>query len=190
VTEKPRSYPPEVATALFERRDALLEERAQILKKQAHLAERDREIDRELAHIQIAGRVFGLTITLPVGQASGIEYIVGEAVRPIEESRARAIRRRTRLTPARKAAATRAGMPRISDIILDRLKAAGFATGSKAAPIQDYIEETYSTQLHDKTVGMTLFRLARDGLVRRDGHTWYITPKGLDAAGGTAAGGP
>lgn len=78
-------------------------------------------------------------------------------------------------------------MPRMSDIVLDRLKAAG-AKGSKAAPIQQYIENVYATKIHDKTVGMTLYRLARAGLVRRDGHTWFIVPETVNP--GVAAPGP
>ena len=69
-------------------------------------------------------------------------------------------------------------MPRVSDIILDRLKAAG-AKGSKAAPIQAYIERTYGTKIYDKTVGMSLYRLSREEppKVRREGHTWFIVPE-------------
>lgn len=70
---------------------------------------------------------------------------------------------------------TKAAMPRLSDIALDRLKAAG-TEGSKAAPIQDFIERTYSTKIHEKTVGMTLYRLLKTGKVRREGHLWFFVP--------------
>jgi hypothetical protein len=66
-------------------------------------------------------------------------------------------------------------MPRIAEIILDRLKAAG-AEGSKAADIRAYILRTYKSDIHDKTVGMTLNRMQAAGLVRRDGRSWYLGP--------------
>ena len=76
-------------------------------------------------------------------------------------------------SPAEKAAAVKTEIPRVSDIVLDQLKAAGSA-GSKAAPIQEFIERTYRAKIHDKTVGMTLYRLLHKGLVRREGHIWFI----------------
>ena len=52
--------------------------------------------------------------------------------------------------------------------------------GSKAKPIQDYIEATYNTKIHDKTVGMTLYRLQKDDFVYRRGHTWFIAEKAMN----------
>jgi hypothetical protein len=63
-------------------------------------------------------------------------------------------------------------MPSIRDIVLDRLAAAGDA-GSKASAIREYIETTYAAQIHVKTVGMTLYRLVKDELARRDGRIWF-----------------
>ena len=67
-------------------------------------------------------------------------------------------------------------MPKIRDIVLDQLRAAG-DSGQKAAPIQNYIEESYHTQLHEKTVGMTLWRLSKEGVVHRRGQTWFFGPQ-------------
>jgi len=39
--------------------------------------------------------------------------------------------------------------------------------------LREYIEAARSTKLHEKTIGMTLYRLANDGLARRDGRTWF-----------------
>jgi len=64
-------------------------------------------------------------------------------------------------------------MPRIGEIILDRLKVAG-SDGSKAAEIKRFILNTYEADIHEKTVGMTLYRLQKDGAVRRDGHVWFL----------------
>jgi ribonuclease D len=65
-------------------------------------------------------------------------------------------------------------MPRIADIVIERLKEAG-DKGTRAAVIRTYIEAKYSRPIHEKTVGMTLFRLRKKGLVRRDKQTWFIT---------------
>jgi hypothetical protein len=36
-------------------------------------------------------------------------------------------------------------------------------------------ERAFGETIHEKTVGMTLYRMSKDGLVTRDGHTWFIT---------------
>jgi hypothetical protein len=64
-------------------------------------------------------------------------------------------------------------IPKIQDILLMRLQDAG-ESGSKAAPLRQYIEDTYNIEIHEKTVGMTLYRLLRKGLVRRQGHVWFF----------------
>lgn len=39
------------------------------------------------------------------------------------------------------------------------------------------MERTFGEVLHEKTIGMTLFRLSQKGVARRDGHTWfYVQP--------------
>jgi hypothetical protein len=64
-------------------------------------------------------------------------------------------------------------MPRIAEIIFEQLKAAG-DDGSKAADIRRYIFRTYKSDIHEKTVGMTLNRMQAAGQVRRDGRSWYL----------------
>lgn len=68
-------------------------------------------------------------------------------------------------------------MPKIADIILDRLKLAG-EDGSKSAAIRRYILDTYDADIHEKTVGMTLYRLSQENppLVHRMGHVWFFGP--------------
>jgi hypothetical protein len=68
-----------------------------------------------------------------------------------------------------------AGRPSIRTIALERLEGAGPA-GLKAADIRKFIEDTYSIETHEKTVGMTLYRLLKDELVRREGHIWFLVP--------------
>lgn len=76
---------------------------------------------------------------------------------------------------------SRPEMPRIADVILERLKVAG-NEGSKAAEIRRYILRTYASDIHEKTVGMTLNRMQTAGQVRRDGRLWYLAQATKDAA--------
>lgn len=79
--------------------------------------------------------------------------------------------------PPPSAPATIRGTPRptVREVALSRLRDAG-AKGAKAADIRDYFERTYGQVVHEKTVGMTLYRLLQANQVRRDGHTWFFGP--------------
>jgi hypothetical protein len=66
-------------------------------------------------------------------------------------------------------------MPKVRDIVLDQLRGAG-NSGAKAAAVRQYIETTYSTKIHEKTVGMTLYRLSQDNAVHRKGQIWFFGP--------------
>lgn len=191
--------------AILAKRDSILEERAKTRAEMAALSTRDRELDRELADCRAAARLFGVALDLPEETSEVSKLRIGseifdrlrkslaapsvayrnfyqaiegaDAVQgppppppPVPTAEIKA------LAAIQDALNAPAEMPRISDVVLDRLKAAG-SQGSKASPIQRYIESTYGKKIHDKTVGMTLYRLQKDGLVRRDGHTWFITEK-------------
>ncbi|WP_126176133.1 hypothetical protein [Tsuneonella rigui] len=56
------------------------------------------------------------------------------------------------------------------EIILDELQE---KPGMKAAELKKAIERRLGREVHYKTPGMTLYRLANDGLVRREGHRWF-----------------
>ena len=63
--------------------------------------------------------------------------------------------------------------------------------GARAADIRMFAEKSLNKTLHDKTVGMTLYRLQKEGLVRRDGHVWFPAEAKAEAgdpgAGGAGA---
>ena len=63
----------------------------------------------------------------------------------------------------------------LRDVVIDRLKSAG-EDGVKAAQIRDFYERTYGRVIHEKTVGMTLYRLQAERIVRREGHIWFFVP--------------
>jgi hypothetical protein len=47
----------------------------------------------------------------------------------------------------------------------------------RAAEVQKAVERKLLRQFHEKTAGMTLFRLSKDGVVRRSGWDWYFVPE-------------
>lgn len=67
------------------------------------------------------------------------------------------------------------GTPLVKDVILTQLRTA-FPKGLKAAEIRGVIENIYERHLHEKTVGMTLYRLLKEGLVSRTGRNWFFVP--------------
>jgi hypothetical protein len=69
--------------------------------------------------------------------------------------------------------------PTVREVALVRLREAG-GKGAKAADIREYFERTYGEVVHEKTVGMTLYRLLKARLVRRDGHTWFFGPSNAE----------
>jgi hypothetical protein len=174
---------------IIAKRDSLIKERAGIRMEQAKLSARDRAIDSELADCRAAARFFDIKIDFPTSDADQhiLRFDTDTRNRLFHDQKILAnyldtLRRApvtqsttTEAAQALKAIqeAVRPNMPRLGDIILDQLKKAG-PSGSKAAPIQKYIETTYGKHIHDKTVGMTLYRLAKEGLVRRNGHTWFV----------------
>ena len=62
--------------------------------------------------------------------------------------------------------------PKIKDAILDYLRAVG-DSGATARQLRQHLFDAYRLNVHEKTPGMTLYRLLKEGLVRRDGRTWF-----------------
>lgn len=69
------------------------------------------------------------------------------------------------------------GAPSVREIALQQLKRAG-EQGTKASAIREVVESILKKRVHDKTVGMTLYRLSQEDppKVRRDGQTWFFVP--------------
>lgn len=65
-------------------------------------------------------------------------------------------------------------VPRIKDAILHYLNMLD-GTGATARQVRDHLSDAYGLKVHEKTPGMTLYRLMKEGLVRRQGRTWYAT---------------
>lgn len=162
------------AQELMAKAKAFIEEKAENSKKIEDFAARNRAIDKEIADIRAAARVLDLGLDLPDDEGDRHQLFLNRVFHGPGVGRTVA---RSRLfdffAGDEKQPPPPLEMPKVSDLVLDRLKAAG-GNGSKAAPIQEYIETTYNKKLHPKTVGMTLFRLQKQELVTRKGHVWFI----------------
>jgi hypothetical protein len=79
-----------------------------------------------------------------------------------------------------KRASDRPPAGKIKDLVIMKLREAG-PEGMKAADIRKFIENAEGRQVHEKTVGMTLYRLSTEGIVRRDGRTWFLVSPAGDA---------
>ena len=64
----------------------------------------------------------------------------------------------------------------IREIILD-LGREGVGQPLKAATLRAAVEARYGKEVHDKTVGMTLYRLSKEGAFVRRGYEWYFVPE-------------
>jgi hypothetical protein len=67
--------------------------------------------------------------------------------------------------------------PKVKDAILDYLRVVGDA-GVTARQVREHLSTAYGLEVHEKTPGMTLYRLLKDGLARRQGRTWYAAMRG------------
>lgn len=65
---------------------------------------------------------------------------------------------------------------KVKDIVLNRLREIA-PNGDRSLPLRRYLEQVHSLHVHEKTVGMTLYRLSQEGLVHRQGQTWFYGPQ-------------
>lgn len=62
--------------------------------------------------------------------------------------------------------------PKISDAILTYMRSIG-SRGVRVAEIRAHLLATYGIETHEKTPGMTLYRLGKEGHVYRKGREWF-----------------
>ncbi len=186
------------ASLITERRDILVSERATLIAERTEILTRLRRIERELSDCRAAARLFGLAIEFPPdeqeAERNARDRVRAELEREMELRRQRnaamhpplphaplpqpaarplvAPPAETSLAPSAPAPKPR---PPLREILVDQLKIAG-EKGAKATALRDYVERVYGLVTHEKTIGMTLYRLSQDKLVRRDGHVWFFGP--------------
>lgn len=69
----------------------------------------------------------------------------------------------------------------VREVVLGYLRHA-FPEGAKASEIRKFVENVRKAPLHEKTIGMTLYRLSKDGIVeRKGGRTWFYVPSQTEA---------
>lgn len=151
-------------TAIGAKREALTTELQDIRQKTKQFAQREQQILRDLRDCDAAERLFRKDPTAPSlfpivavgGGGAGTQFLLTDFA----------------LGGAGGAVAT---TPRIKDVVLQQLEVAG-PVGTKAKFIRSYIEQTLNTAIHEKTVGMYLYRLLKDGKARREGVRWFFVP--------------
>ena len=191
------SDPLEIAVnALEEKAKELLNERTSVRRRLLEDAVRDVEIDRDIAGCIAGAQALGFPFNLPKGDTLSQQQ--QSAMQQFTNSRHALAGTAKLLAPLYNAAEidgdefddnapSSPEMPRIADIVLEQLRLAGNA-GTKAADIRRYILNTYNADIHEKTVGMTLYRLQKEEKVRREGHTWFLAPQKAGNPGGATPG--
>jgi hypothetical protein len=182
------------AAVIIAKRDALLKERADLLEKRAQLQAEQRRNDRDLADCRAAARLLGLDVDFPADDRDDSErrsldlftnyysktrnaLMHGHLGSVGEKPPLPLIVAETHHDAPAAAATDKPNAPLPSRLpvriaVLKHLLNAG-AAGAKAAAIREEYEREYGIILHEKTVGMTLYRLAKEGLARRKGHFWF-----------------
>jgi hypothetical protein len=160
-----------VSEALISRHNQALEEHKRLFEALLDLYEESRDNFGGLRDLHAAGRVFGLDLEIPEENArlAAQHFFLSPQGRAAREKKV------PQPDSAPAPVPDSIAMPRVRDIVLERLKAAG-KNGTRAAPIREHIRTTYGKDIHEKTVGMTLYRLANEKLAHRLGITWFYGP--------------
>jgi hypothetical protein len=183
---------------IVKRRDWLVVERLRLFRLKRAIDAYARTVDSQLHECVEAGRELGAKIALPIWENVWTTSLPEEMRRVCEASewtRPEQTMRKSAYNPlsfdnvlefsvaetlehcevqdrlARRER-RRARRPTLRKLVLDQLRLAG-REGSKAAPIRTHAKQILERDFHDKAVGMTLSRLAKQGLARRKGHVWF-----------------
>src|SRR5258708_4076122 len=169
--------------ALQNKAKELIEERDEQRRKLLESAYRDWIIERDLNGCAAGARALGAEIDLSGGvsipaakQAAMNQFLVNRAQIGSLYPQLRAEFGIEDDNEDDTVDASRPDMPRVADIILERLQVTA-DEGCKAADIRRFIYRTYKSDIHEKTVGMTLNRMQAAGQVRRDGRSWFLIKK-------------
>ncbi len=186
-----------VENEIVARRDRLVARRTELLHLRVEIISELRSLDRELSDCAAAARFFGLAVEFPpdereeydrirmqqrereinareIARAKVARDVAAQATLLLEQAPAR-IAQIPANSPPSLTPVSDSPRPTVREVALKMLKGAG-STGMKAETIREYLDHHYGMAVHDKTVGMTLYRLSRDQLVHRVGHTWFAGP--------------
>lgn len=172
----------QVLKQILDERDELLLARLEVRRRLKAVQKEDAVLRRALFDRRAAGRVFKQTIAVPQEDEafdsrealdramqelrSGSPWLPGQSVpTPVKT-------REGNITQEELFDHPQPGM-RISDLIMEYLKQVG-AQGAGATEIRNWLENVHGIKTHEKTPGMTLYRLSKEGLVSRMGRTWFL----------------
>jgi hypothetical protein len=176
-----------IGVEILRKRDALLLKRHRLQRLNAVITALMEEVDLELADCVAAGRAFGLSVPLPNWsnvlrtsldeEMERVERIVGWGPweKPLEErekDQELLCQLFEKLDEWQFRPSRSAPIPSLRHIVVERLQAAG-EEGTTAADIRAHARACVSVGFHQKTIGMTLNRLAKRGLARREGRVWH-----------------
>ena len=147
------------AEEVTEERHALLNHRKRLI---AEHQQELRRIDGKLSELTVSAR----TLNLPVRWLNEDQGLV---VSPSEFFTTRILYPRRAPEPAAK---PKPFKDRALELLIE-----AYPEPLKAADIREKIEAETRTKFHEKTAGMSLYRLSRDKTVRREGKDlWYFVP--------------
>jgi hypothetical protein len=197
VVKKTEAIEPLAIDYVEKRRDWLVVQRLRLFRLKRAIDAYARRIDSELQECVEAGRELGSKIALPVWEnvwkTSLQEEMrrvcaVAEWTRPEQQTLRKSAYSRLSFDSVlefqvadmleacelQDLLARQKGRRRrtLRQIVLDQLRFAG-REGAKAATIRTYATQVLERDFHVKAVGMTLNRLATQGLARRKGHIWF-----------------
>jgi hypothetical protein len=146
------------------RKRALFEERSTIPGEIERLGERASAIGTELSELDAAARVLNL---LPRSPDAAV------VVEPVFETLAD--RQFNQGSPPRIAKHRVMPAVRFKKFALEVLRAR-YPNPVRAAELSKLAQAELGRAFHEKTAGMTLYRLSVDGTASRDGHDWFFVP--------------
>jgi hypothetical protein len=194
---------------VVERRDWLVVERLRVFRLKRAIDAYARTVDSELQECVEVGRELGAKIALPIWEnvwKTSLQEEMRRVCAVSEWTRPEQAMRKSAYNPLSfddvlefRVAETledcevqdlrarqegrRARRRTLRQIVLDQLRLAG-REGSKAAAIRTYATQVLQRDFHDKAVGMTLNRLATQGLARRKGHVWFPVGRSFETREG------
>jgi hypothetical protein len=155
--------------AIKAKHQELVQQRKHLFVERASIDARITSVDALLADCAVAARLFGVDLPSAVAPQRAGRQLDLEA-----HFHAGAARADLTVTPKETPPPpSYMTTPTIREMVMAYLKNAGPA-GSKAGPIRRHVESVLNRQVHYKTVGMTLYRLAQEKLVHREGLVWSL----------------
>lgn len=196
MANQPPSDSPAVAEQIIRKRDALIELQAKLLEERREITRQLRQAAQDLDDCRATARFFRLEIEFP--EEDDTRMSMSRREHELRMERARVTQANLRhsgggeirqlapqmptpqvvqslAAPVESGSTVDSEPPPLREFLLGQLQQIG-STGGKAAGLRALYEQTFAKKIHEKTVGMTLYRLLKQGEVHRDGHTWFYGP--------------